>query len=330
MTASRIVRFITLALRGTMQVDRTPSLPFSLVFSQRSSLPVAGSMNLFKSLFGGADKKPVTTDLTKRFELLNQIGKGTMSKVWKAKDPQTGQMVVIKILDAEKTRQLEEKFKDVDKPSEGEIAVQLQHPNVVRTLEFGLTPEGEQFLVMELVDGKGLSIFIEQQNEAMRTNRPKWICDLGEAIIYVHGKNFIHRDLCPDNILISRQGKLKLIDFGLTIPNTAPFRKPGNRTGKAMYMAPELIKRQPTDQRVDVFAYSLVCYEMWAKDLPWARGESLDVVLRNINRPPKEISEAAPNIDSDTAQIIMKGLERRPDDRWPSVRKMVEELRKVA
>lgn len=279
------------------------------------------------------NKKPQVTliDLTKRFDLIGRVGQGSMSKVWRARDVMTGQMVALKVLDKEKTKKLEARFTGRNKPSEGEIAMQLRHPNVVRTLEHGVTINNEPFLVMEFVEGVSLSFLVDAQNDRMKKFRLRYIIQLGEGLEYFHQKNWIHRDLCPRNIMITEDNQVKLIDFGLVVPNTPAFQAPGNRTGTANYMAPELIKRQKTDQRIDVFSYAVTCYEMYAKRFPWdvGAGETLDMVMQHINNPPDDIRKPVKNIDDQIADTIMRGLELMPHNRWSRVSEMLDEFRQA-
>lgn len=103
-------------------------------------------------------KKPAheQTDISRRFNLIGRVGQGSMSKVWKATDLQSGRTVALKVLDKEKTLKLEDRFKGLKKPTEGEVAISLSHPNIVKTFEFGWTTEDAMFLVMEFVEGVGL------------------------------------------------------------------------------------------------------------------------------------------------------------------------------
>jgi len=283
-------------------------------------------MNFFKNLF---QRKPKLKkiDITKRFDLVCRVGQGSMSRVWKARDSATGRVVALKVLDKVKTEKLESRFVGREKPSEGEIAMQLKHPNIVRTFEYGLTHEHEQFLVMEFVEGVSLSFLVDMQNERMQAKRLSYIIQLGEAIEYFHSQNWIHRDICPRNILVSDEDEVKLIDFGLVVPNTPEFQAPGNRTGTANYMAPELIKRQRTDQRIDVFSYAVTCYEMFTKKYPWEAGKTLEMVIQHINQPPTDIRELVPGIDDRVARTIMKGLEREPRNRWRTATEMVQSFK---
>ncbi len=285
--------------------------------------------NFLTNLF---DRRKVErVDIARRFELLARVGQGSMSKVWRARDSMTGRMLAIKVLDKVKTERFESRFRGLKKPSEGEIAVSLQHLNIVKTIEFGTTTTDEQYLMMDFVDGLSLSYLVDTQNEQMQDNCLNYIIQLGEAVDYLHKQNWIHRDLCPRNVMIDSENNVKLIDFGLVVPNTPTFRKPGNRTGTANYMAPELIKRQRTDQRIDIFSFSVTAYEMYSKRLPWdvPDQETLDTVLQHINKPPKPLANFAPHIDPRVADILMKGLLPNPDDRWQSMAEMLIPLRKV-
>lgn len=284
--------------------------------------------NFFKSLF---EKKAQKVDVARRFELLARVGQGSMSKVWRARDAMSGRMLAVKVLDKAKTERFEARFVGLKKPSEGEISASLQHKNIVRTLEFGTTTGDEPYLVMEFVEGVSLSFLVDMQNEQMREHRLNYVIQLGEALEYLHRQNWIHRDICPRNVMVDQDNVVKLIDFGLVVPNTPDFQKPGNRTGTANYMAPELIKRQRTDQRIDVYSYAVTCYEMYSKRLPWdvPVGETIDTVLQHINKPPTPIQELAPDIHPKVAEVIMKGLLTNPADRWQSISEMLLPLRKA-
>lgn len=286
-------------------------------------------LELLKKFF---EKKPKIEkiDLTKRFDLIGRIGQGTMSKVWRARDVMTGRVVALKVLDKEKTEKLERRFTGLKKPTEGEVALDLDHRNIVHTIEIGWTLNREQFLVMEFIEGSGLSYYIDTQDEIMQSHRLNFAIELGDALEYFHGKNWIHRDVCPRNVIITPDHHVKLIDFGLVVPNQPEFKKPGNRTGTANYMAPELIKRKPTDERIDIYSYAVTCYEMWTKRLPWPKKDSIDAAVQHINSLPGPISDHEPGIDPEVAETIMKGLEREPEERWHHAREMTNRFRAVA
>ncbi len=283
---------------------------------------------MFDKLFS-KKKSHERTDISKRFNLIGRVGQGSMSKVWKATDLQTGRLVALKVLDKEKTAKFELRFQGLNKPSEGEVALSLNHPNIVKTHEFGWTLEDEMFLMMEFVEGTGLALLVDLQNEEMKRYRLRYMIQIGEALNHFHQQNWIHRDICPRNVMISDEKCAKMIDFGLVVPNTPNFCKPGNRTGTASYMAPELIKRQTTDQRLDIFSYAVTCFEMYTKRFPWDAALTIDAVLQHINKPPVPLSTYVPTVDKQIESAIMKGLLANPDDRWQHVSDMVAEIREA-
>ncbi len=284
---------------------------------------------MFEKMFG--KRKPVheKTDISKRFNLIGRVGQGSMSKVWRATDLQSGRSVALKVLDKEKTAKFESRFQLLNKPSEGEVALSLNHPNIVRTYQFGWTLEDEMFLVMEFVEGVGLALLVDLQNDEMKRYRLRYMIQIGEALHYFHQQNWIHRDVCPRNVMISDDKTAKMIDFGLVVPNSKNFCKPGNRTGTASYMAPELIKRQTTDHRLDIFSYAVSCFEMYTKRFPWDAALTIDAALQHINKPPTPLSSIVPTIDSQIEAAIMKGLAANPDARWQTVGEMVAEIREA-
>jgi serine/threonine protein kinase len=257
-----------------------------------------------------------TIDIRKRFELLGRTGQGSMSKVWRARDKSLGRTVCLKLLDKEKTAKFEMRFVGLNKPREGAICTALRHKNIVQTFEYGMTTEGEPFLVMELVDGMGLNYLIETKSNQMEGNRVSILAQMADALEYLHNQGYLHRDICPRNVMVTRDGVVKMIDFGLTIPNRPEFCKPGNRTGTPNYLAPELIRRTTTNHRVDLFALGVTAYEIYTGTLPWEKAESLQTLLSHMNSSGKDPREVCPKMDKQTAKFLLKAVERDPNQRF--------------
>jgi serine/threonine protein kinase len=288
-------------------------------------------MSFLRTFFARRRANELKVDVSQRFDLVSRLGTGSMSKVWRAVDRKSGHVVALKILDRAKTARYESRFTDRVKPTEGQVATELSHKHIVKAYEHGVTTNNEQFIVMELIEGIGLAYLVDVQNDAMKEHRLRIMIELGEALEYLHKENWIHRDLCPRNVLMDKEYSAKLIDFGLVVPNTRAFQEPGNRTGTANYMAPELIKRQRTDQRIDIFSYAMTCFEMYCKELPWPSitGVTLEMMLKRINTKPRDIRELVPKLDDQIANAIMRGLEAEPQNRWPTVSEMLAELRQA-
>ena len=294
-----------------------------------------GLLNSLKKLFGGSGgkgkgkKKLKRVDLAQRFDIRGRTGQGSMSKVFQAYDKTIGRTVCLKVLDKDKTQRFEDRFRvqGLDKPSEGEVCMLLRHPNIVQTYDHAQTTKGEPFLVMEWVEGLGLNYLIETKSKQLDGNRINYLAQLCDALEYMHQQRFLHRDLCPRNVLVDREGKVKLIDFGLTIPYKPEFCRPGNRTGTADYLAPEIIRRQATDHRVDLFALGVTAFEVFTGELPWERSVSSEETLRRrLNAPPRNPKDLSKTVDDALARVLLKSIARDPADRYPSARAFREAL----
>lgn len=302
-------------------------------------------MGLLKNLFTSLSTKRVA--LGKRFRLHHGVGAGSMSKVWRATDLQSGRGVCVKVLDKAQLALLTKRFVGLKKPSEGEISVQLHHPNVVRTFEHGITTRNEEFLVMEYIDGVGLILMIETKSPQLQGRELDILIQAGEGLAHFHEMGFIHRDVCPHNVMVTAEGQAKLIDFGLAVPDAPLFRRPGNRTGKIQYMAPELLARRPTDQRIDVFGFGVLAYQTFTGDLPWTfsstqvevgqtgliadagKMRNVAALMRHLQEPPRDPRTVNPDIDEETALVLIKAMERDPQARYQSMRELVAALQRL-
>lgn len=274
--------------------------------------------------------KIAKTNIADRFALEMRIGQGSMSKVWRARDGKLGRQVCLKVLDKEKTKRFDARFVGLVRPHEGFISTALKHKNCVTAYEWGFTKDGEIFIVMEMVDGVGLNFLIETHSKQLEGNRANYLIQAAEALGYLHDQGYMHRDVCPRNMLVNTEGVLKLIDFGLTIPNTPDFCKPGNRTGSANYMAPELVRRTTTDIRVDLFALGVTAYEVFTAGLPWeSGGQSLQSALSRMNSPPKHPREYKSDLPDHVANFLMKAIARDPNERFQTATEFRDAVRRL-
>ncbi|MGL6095689.1 MAG: serine/threonine protein kinase, partial [Fimbriiglobus sp.] len=277
-------------------------------------------MGFLSNLFGGGGGAPQNiANVAKRFELRGKTGQGSMSKVYQAYDRNLGRTICLKLLDAEKTKHFEARFRGLKqkKPTEGEVCLTLKHDNIVQTFEHGATTTGEPYLVMEWLEGNGLNFLIETKNAQLAGNRVGFMVQLCDAVDYLHSQKFLHRDLCPRNVMVTAEGVVKLIDFGLTVPFNPEYTAPGNRTGTSDYLAPEIIKRMATDQRVDTFALGVTAFEMFTGQLPWERTPSSDENMRRrLNTPPRNAKDMNPALDDAVVAVLMKGVDRERSARY--------------
>jgi serine/threonine-protein kinase len=284
-----------------------------------------GISQFFKSILEGGK-----VDIASRYEILREAVSGTMSDFHMARDRETEQTVGLKILDKKKTDALEARFRGLKKPTEGEIATSLNHPRIVITYSHGITTEDEQFLVMEFLDGPGLNSLIIGRDPVLDGNRLTLARQAAEALEAVHEAGFIHRDICPRNFVCTKDAtSLKLIDFGLTVPAEKEFMQPGIRTGTPNYMAPEVVRRRPTDKRLDIFSYGASIYELFAFELPWQRGTDGRAAMAHGMTPAPPLSRYYSKIHPELEAAIMKCVEANPEDRFPSMGKFLHAIRRV-
>lgn len=287
-------------------------------------------MNFFKKL-QGMFQKGEKLDISQRFEIMREAVTGTMSNFHMVRDHQSGQVVGLKLLDVEKTLQFEARFKGLKKPTEGEIAMQLKHPRVVETLEHGVTNKGQQYLVMEFVKGTNLSLLIVNKDPVLEGKRLQIIRQMAEALEAVHRAGFIHRDICPRNFIFNPEDdSVKLIDFGLTVPATKEFMLPGNRTGTPVYMAPEVVRRRPTDQRLDIYAFGVTAYQLLTYAFPWPVTDTTGRgAMSHDAHPPKDILEYRPNLNRALASAVMKCVAPLPEKRYDSMSTFLRAIREA-
>ncbi|BBO30687.1 serine/threonine protein kinase [Lacipirellula parvula] len=283
-----------------------------------------GIGGFFKSLMEGGK-----VDVTRRYEVLREAVSGTMSSFQAVRDRNTGEIVGLKVLDKDKTEQLEQRFRGLNKPSEGEIAMQFNHPRIVRTLSHGMTNKGEQYVVMEYLDGPGLNSLIIGRSKLLDGNRVALMTQAGEALQTVHEAGYIHRDICPRNFVCTKDAtSLKLIDFGLTVPAKKEFQQPGIRTGTPNYMAPEVVRRKPTDHRLDIFAFGVSMYEMFSFELPWQRGSGDGLAaMGNGQSAPVPLEKHCPKINPVIRDAIHKCLEPEAEKRFGSMKTLLNAIR---
>ncbi len=161
---------------------------------------------------------------------------------------------------------------------------------------------GEHFLVMEFIDGTSLQ-YIREARTARTAEKVELLAQGAEGLAAMHAAGFIHHDINPRNYLYAKE-VVKLIDFGLTIPNTEEFRRPGNRTGTLQYMAPELLRREAIDERIDIFAFGVMAFEFLTDRLPYDATNTTTLMLQRINSEPLDPAVVKPKLSEELCQIL--------------------------
>ncbi len=281
--------------------------------------------------FEAAGPAPLPTknrkvNIEKRFSIVAETGQGSMSKVYRAVDNQSGRSVCLKVQDLAKAQAANARASREGRLSEGDVGLRITHPNVVRTFEHGDTTHGAHYIVMEYIDGQSLN-FARQSRMLTVAQKIDFLAQAAEGLAAVHAAGFIHHDFGPKNVLVDREDRVKIIDFGLAVPNTPLFRRPGNRTGTIQYMAPEVIRREPTDEKLDIFGFGVTAFEFLTNKLPYDAVEPMAMMRQRINSEPLDINHYAPKLPEGLKALIRKTLTKSPKDRWPSMSTLAQALR---
>ena len=284
-----------------------------------------GLGDFFGSLFGGSGK----VDLWKRFERMRESTSGTMSTFYKVRDLKTGAILGLKVVDAAKAAPVEARYKSLGKQTEGEIGKQISGPNIVKIKEWGTATTGDPFIVQEFIEGSLLHSLISAKKQFTPAERLDLVRQAATAIAAVHDAGFVHRDICPRNFILQPDGRLVLIDFGLTVPDKPAFLQPGNRVGTPNYMAPEVVRRRQADKRLDIFSFGITAYEICTGQSPWPKGSSGKAAMAH-DTPPNDIREGWPEIPSPLATAIMACLSAEPDRRPESMARFLTAISSVS
>jgi len=275
----------------------------------------------FARLFGGKPR----VDLWRRFERMRESVTGTMSQFYKVRDITTGVVQGLKIIDHAKSDPVEGRYRGLNKPCEGEIGSLIHGPNIANTLEWGDSTSGESYILMEFVPGTVLHTVLSAHVPFPPAQRLDLVRQAATAIAAVHKAGFIHRDICPRNLILDPDGRLVLFDFGLAVPDKPAYHQPGNRIGTPSYMAPEVVRRRPIDKRLDIFSFGVTAYEICTLDLPWPRASGGKAALRH-DSPPRDIREFWPDIPPALASAIMACIAAEPEQRPPTLEKFLERI----
>jgi serine/threonine protein kinase len=171
--------------------------------------------------------------------------------------------------------------------------------------------------------------YIHEAKRGRTAQKVEWLAQAAEGLAAVHEAGFIHHDINPRNFLINREHQVKLIDFGLAVPNSACFRGPGNRTGSLQYMAPELIRREPIDERIDVFGFGVLAFELLTGRLPYHSTNSTTTMLQRLNTEPLDAAKVKPKLSDELCDVLRRLTARKRDERWPAMASLAETLRTI-
>jgi class 3 adenylate cyclase/tRNA A-37 threonylcarbamoyl transferase component Bud32 len=300
----------------------------------------AGAAAIRRATAGAARPAPVAVQapdadgqqLIGRYEVLGELGRGAMGAVYKARDPQIGRTVAIKMIimsnqDAAEMEQYKQRFY-----REAQTAGQMSHPGIVTIYDVNEDEYGQPYLVMEFIEGTTLDKLLAPQfpGHAAARHPTRQTLDIAvqvaDAMDYAHRRNVIHRDIKPANILVTTEGKAKIADFGIAKQVGTQMTHTGLLVGTPAFMSPEQITGGQVDSRSDIFSFGIVLYWMFTGSKPFAGQAITEVAYKVVHASPTPIRQLNADLPYDLELIIARCLAKKPEERYQTARDLVLDL----
>ena len=261
--------------------------------------------------------------IAERYKLISKLGSGGTADVFLAQDIKLNRSVAIKIL--AKTYSFEKNFVARFK-KEAQILARLNHPNIVAIYDWGQY-ENSYFICMEYVEGQSLQEIIDKQGILSPHSAAKYAIQICSALEVAHSNNLIHRDIKPQNIIVTPEGIVKLTDFGIAKSLIEDNTKTINIMGTSYYISPEQAQGKILSYSTDIYSLGIVLYEMLTADLPFRGENAIEISLKHINESPLRPSMLVNNIPVQIEKIILHCLKKNPQDRYESVSMLKVDLK---
>src|SRR5579859_312333 len=255
------------------------------------------------------------------------IGRGGMARVYEALDEKLGRKAAVKVIEAEheKADEMTQRF-----IREARAAANLDHPNIISVYQFG--EDGNlYYMAMKLIEGHTLLNILKKRRQQKKFMEPQEVLSIASqiaaALDYAHSKGVIHRDIKPSNIMLTDENRAILTDFGLTMQLGADSTL-GTAFGTPRYISPEqaMASHRAVPQS-DIYSLGVVLYEMTTGQAPFDSDSPMSLALSHISNPPPEPKSVRPDLPHPVQMVLLKALEKRPENRWQTATEMVEALR---
>ncbi|MHB2019580.1 MAG: serine/threonine-protein kinase, partial [Candidatus Xenobia bacterium] len=258
-----------------------------------------------------------------RYRILRELGRGGMGVVYQAEDEMLARTVALKTLqiaDAEREG-LRKRLQ-----REAQLSARLNHQNVITLFDMG-NEDGLDFLVLEYVEGRTLrdllnSVGRMRLNEALAIFR-----DMAEGVAHAHEKGIVHRDLKPENVMVTADGRGKVMDFGLAwAAYQAKLTQTGAVMGTLAYFSPEQARGQTADERSDLYSLGAILFELLTGELLFNAKSPVEMIMHHLETPPRSIVQVVPSLTPELDAVVRRCLQKDPKNRYPSVRAMLAVL----
>jgi len=263
------------------------------------------------------------------YRLARLIRTGQSTHVWEAAKSDDTTRYVLKVLKSDLRKNKEEL---TQLKNEFEVGKSLKHPNIIRILDFNAEAE-TPYLVMEHFEHPNLKLWLRNGPQTGAHLALKVIEQSAEALFYLHSEGWIHRDVKPDNFLVSDQGVVKLIDFAISQRQkkgiSAVFSFGGKVQGTRSYMAPEQIRNQTLDARADIYSFGCVLFELLTGKAPFTGSTADELLNKHLTAPIPSVQVANDNVTAEFANVLRKLMAKRREERPPSLWEFLKEFRQT-
>ena len=260
--------------------------------------------------------------LDNRYEILERIGTGGMAVVYKAKCHRLNRLVAVKILKADLAQ--DEDFRRRFN-AESQAVAQLSHPNIVSVYDVSRGGDTE-YIVMELIDGITLKQYMEKRGQLNWRESLHFITQIMRGLSHAHSRGIVHRDIKPQNVMVLRDGSVKVADFGIACLENSAQTLTQEALGSVHYISPEQARGDRTDARSDIYSAGVVLYEMLTGRLPFEGDSAVSVAIQHLSSIPLAPREIRPDIPDQLELICMKAMSPDLDKRYPSADAMIADL----
>ncbi|HEV2592862.1 MAG TPA: Stk1 family PASTA domain-containing Ser/Thr kinase [Gaiellaceae bacterium] len=262
----------------------------------------------------------------KRYVIRRKLGSGGMADVYLAEDQELGRRVALKLLNERHAAddQFVERFR-----REAQSAAGLNHPNIVSIFDRGRA-EGTYYIAMEYLDGRTLKELLVRNGPTPIPIAIDYARQILGALSFAHRNGIVHRDIKPHNIIVGRDGRLKVTDFGIARSGASQMTEAGSIVGTAQYLSPEQARGAPVDQRSDLYSLGIVLYEMLTGKVPFTGDTPVEIAMKHLSQVPEPPSKLRSQVPHDLDAVVMRAIAKDPDQRYASAEEMEADLARVA